>query len=87
MLKHHDVFSLEKSDIGLASNLKHRIIDLKDNEPTYRKQFSIPDAHRNELENQVNEWLKMGLIQPSRSRYNSTSFVVPKMMKVKDFVL
>jgi hypothetical protein len=61
LLKHHDVFSVDKSDLGLASNLKHRI-DLKDKDPTYRKQFPIPDAHRQELESQVNEWLKMGLI-------------------------
>jgi hypothetical protein len=45
----------------LATNLKHRI-DLKEKEPTYRNWFPIPDAHRSKLENQVNEWLKMGLI-------------------------
>jgi hypothetical protein len=33
LVKHHDVFSQDKNDIGLATNLKHRI-DLKDKEPT-----------------------------------------------------
>ncbi len=80
LVKHHNVFSLNKNYIGLATNLKHRI-DLKDKEPTYRKQFPIPDAQRGELEKQVKEWLKIGLIQPSRSRCNSPLFMVPKKMK------
>jgi hypothetical protein len=54
LVKHHEVFSLDKNDIGLATNLKHRI-DLKDKEATYRKQFPIPDAQRVELEKQVKE--------------------------------
>jgi hypothetical protein len=35
LLKHHNIFSQDKNDIGLATNLKHRI-DLKEKEPTYR---------------------------------------------------
>jgi hypothetical protein len=77
LLKHQDVFSHDKNYIGLATNLKHKI-DLKGKEPTYRKQFPIPDAQRGELEKKVKEWLKMGLIQPSRSRYNSSLFMLPK---------
>jgi hypothetical protein len=65
------------SGIGLTSNLKHRI-DLQDKEPAYWKQFLISDTHRSELETQVDEWLKMGLIQPIRFRYNSLLFMVPK---------
>jgi hypothetical protein len=77
LLKHHNIFSFDKHDIGLATNLKHRI-DLKDKESIYRKGIPIPVTHRSQLETQVNEWLKMGLIQPSRSRYNSLLFMVAK---------
>jgi hypothetical protein len=61
-----------------------------DKELTNRKQFSIPGAHRRELESQVNEWLKMGLIQPCRFSYNSPLFIAPKkdgsLIVIQDFI-
>ncbi len=34
--------------------------------------------HRKEVEKHVLEWLKLGVIQPARSRYNSLIFAVLK---------
>jgi len=34
--------------------------------------------HHKYLEKQVQEWLKMGIVQPSTSHYNSPMFLVPK---------
>ena len=51
---------------------------LKTDEPIYVKQFRIPDAHHNEVEKHVTEWLKMGVVQPARSKYNSPIFAVAK---------
>jgi hypothetical protein len=51
---------------------------LKNDEPVYIKQFRIPDAHRDQLHAQVNEWLKHGIIDRARSPYNCSIFMVPK---------
>jgi hypothetical protein len=53
-------------------------IALKTQEPIYIKQFKIPDARRKEVEQHVLEWLKLGVIQPACSCYNSRIFAVKK---------
>jgi hypothetical protein len=77
LLKHHEAISQDKFDLGHTDTLMHEIA-LKSNEPIYVKQFKIPDAHRQEVEKHVLEWLKLGVIQPARSRYNSPIFAVMK---------
>ena len=52
--RHHDVFSTSKNDLVRASKCTHKI-ELKDNLPTYRKQFVIQEAHRDVLEDQGGE--------------------------------
>jgi hypothetical protein len=71
------VFSKYDLDIGKANHLEHNIL-LKDNKPRFQKQYPIPDAHRSEVEAQILDWLKMGIIQPSTSRHNSPIFMLPK---------
>jgi hypothetical protein len=46
--------------------------------PLTSKQFKIPDVHCQEVERHVLEWLKLGVIQPASSRYNSPIFAVMK---------
>jgi hypothetical protein len=76
-LKYHQVFSLSKNDLG-RSNLIQHDIQLKTSEPIYVKHFKLPEAHREAVETQVLEWLKLGVIQPTVSKYNSPIFVVMK---------
>jgi hypothetical protein len=65
-------------------------IALKTDEPIYIKQFKIPDVHPQEVERHVLEWLKLGVIQPACSRYNSPIFAVMKkdggVRLVQDFL-
>jgi hypothetical protein len=77
LLKHFNIVSIDKSDLGGVKNIFHKI-HLKDNEPVYRKQFKILDAHRPFLEESLAEWLKLGVVKKSDSLYNSPVFCVPK---------
>ena len=72
-----DVFSSGKYDLGYCDKMEHEI-KLKDDTPVYVKQFRIPEAHRTVIIEHLNEWLKMGIVKPSSSRYNSPIFAVDK---------
>jgi hypothetical protein len=75
--RHQQAISVNKYDLGMASNFKHRIHH-KDNNPVYRKQFKIPEAHQNFIQQSLEEWLKLGDVKWSNSLYNSPIFCVPK---------
>ena len=61
LLKNHEAISQNKFDLGRTDTLMHEIA-LKTSEPVYVKQFKIPDAHRQEVEKHVLEWLKLGAV-------------------------
>jgi hypothetical protein len=44
LYKHQDALSVYKNDLGVVKNFTHKI-HLKPNDPLYRKQFKIPEAH------------------------------------------
>jgi len=75
--QHADVFSKHKNDLGRCDLVQHEI-HLKDKNPVYIKQFKIPEVHATSIEEQVKEWLKLDIVQPSMSRFNSPIFVVKK---------
>jgi hypothetical protein len=49
LCKHQDALSIDKYDLGLAKDFKHKI-HLKTQDPVYRKQFKIPEAHHQFIE-------------------------------------
>ncbi len=59
LYKHQAAISVNKMDLARAKNFTHKI-HLKDNNPMYRKQFKIPDAHQNFIEITLDKWLKLG---------------------------
>jgi len=77
LCKHQDALGIDKYDLGLAKDFKHKI-HLKMQDPVYRKQFKIPEAHHQFIEQTLDEWLKLGVVKRSNSLYNSPIFCVPK---------
>ena len=77
LYKYQGAISTDKFDLGLARNYKHKI-HLKNEDPVYRKQFKIPEAHHQFIEQTLEEWLKLGVVRRSDSLYNSPIFCVPK---------
>jgi hypothetical protein len=77
LYKHQKAISANKYDLSLASHYKHKI-NLKDNSPVYRKQFKIPEAHQQFIEQSLEEWLKLGVVKHANTLYNSPMFCVPK---------
>jgi hypothetical protein len=51
-------------------------ISLKTEEPVYVKQLKIPDAHCEQVEKHVTEWLKLGVVQATRNKFNSPIFII-----------
>ena len=86
--KHHRIFSTTKDQLGKCDTRSHKI-HIKDTEPVYQKQFRLPETHQEELDKCVDEWLKLGIIQPTHSLYNSPIFMVEKkdgsLRPVQDF--
>jgi hypothetical protein len=52
LAKHRNIFSLSKSDLGFCDTVLHKLF-MKMEEPVYVKQFKIPKAHQNYLQDQV----------------------------------
>ena len=77
LLSNADVFSKDEYDIGRTSAFQHKI-HLRNNEPCFTKQFTLPDAYREGVDKHIREWLKLGVIVPAKSRWNSPLFVVAK---------
>ena len=79
ILCNHDIFSVHKNDLGRANNFTHRI-DLKNKAPVNIPQYRLADTTKLALDKQIDEWLKMGVIQPSNSRLTVLYLLCPKRM-------
>ena len=67
---HTEVFSLFDGDLGFCDVLKHSI-PTTTNKPVYLPHRQIPVQLQSEVRKCLNNWLKQGIIRPSKSPYAS----------------
>ena len=77
LAEYGDTISDDKFDLGKTSTVEHDIV-LKDNTPCYTKQFPIPEDHIRMIKDSVAQWLRLGIVQQTKSPFNSPIFCVKK---------
>lgn len=76
--ENNNVFYVEGDAFIPTDVYKHKIILKPNSQIVHVKQFRIPQCDRIEINRQVKELLDNGIIEPSRSPYNSPVFLVNK---------
>ena len=72
-----DVVSRDKHDLGLSDTVIHDV-ELGNKEPVYTQQYRLPLEQLELVKEHLGAWLRSGIVEPARSKYNSPVFCVPK---------
>lgn len=75
--KYNDIFAL-KGEALSANNFYRQTIKLDTDSPVYIKNYRIPEAHKAEIDTQVQKMVNEKIIRPSNSPFNSPILIVPK---------
>ena len=75
--ENHDIFAKHSWDLG-RTNLITGHIDTGNHPPVRMKPYRTPMAYREEVNQQINDMLKAGVISPSNSSYAAPLLCVPK---------
>ena len=77
LIRYADTISESEADIGHSDTV---VLDIKlrDKEPVYTKQFTLPEVELQLIKQNVKDWLAAGIIEKTVSDYNSAVFTVAK---------
>ena len=77
--EYHDIFSLEKCDVGHTKAAKHKIVLKDPNTPPFKERFCrIPPPQLDEVHAHLKMMLDAGVIQPSNSPWCNAVVLVRK---------
>ena len=77
--EYHDIFSLEKHDMGHTNANKHKIVLKDPDTPPFKERFQwIPPPHLNKVREHLKLMLDAGVVQPSNSPWCNAVVLVWK---------
>ena len=74
LLEHHEAISNSLFDTDQSMDMSHDI-QLKKMDPIFLKQFRIPKAQQEAIQKHIEGLLKLGVVQPSRSKFYNPIYV------------
>jgi hypothetical protein len=77
LMEHTGSFSGDSHDLGFSDLLEHDI-ELKDRDPVYIPQFWLPREQLDLIKSNVAGWIRAGIVEKTKSKYNAPLFCVPK---------
>lgn len=76
--KYSDVFYLEGDKLSTTDIYQHSIQVKPGTQPIYSKPYRLPHSLKKEINKQIDNMLKEGIIEPCRSEWSSPILIVPK---------
>lgn len=77
MLSYSDVFFLKGDKLSVTDIAVHEI-ETTTNVPIYKRQYRFPEATKNQINEEIQEMEKQGIIRPSKSPWNAPVLCIPK---------
>lgn len=76
--EYEDVFYVDGDKFTFAKEAEHKIVLMPGTNPIHTRQYKLPHAHREIIDNKIVEMLENGIIEKSTSAWNSPILLVPK---------
>ena len=82
LLEYADVLALSNDPLQMSDKFQHKI-RVNPHSPIFSKPYPIPHAYREEVRSQIKSMSEAGIIEPSRSPYNSPLLIVKREDSVR----
>ncbi|CAB0000419.1 unnamed protein product [Nesidiocoris tenuis] len=82
--KYSDVFHQEGAPLSSTIGVKH-VIRTTDEIPVYARNYRFPEIYLKEVDQQMDELIRQGIVRNSVSPWNAPIWVVPKKLNSSDY--